>query len=718
MNKYLLKITLQSDMCVSDGGVYNSSIDIDVCHDANGFPYIPAKRIRGCLRECAMELRDWGMEIPWEKMFGRKGDSGNRAAVRISDAYLEGFREKDMLAKKNSGNVVFHPQNVLNHFTYIRTQTSIDYETGAADATSLRIMRVVAKETVFTAEVSMEPSYEESLRTCCKIFRNIGVSRTRGLGEIEVSLEQADNREKETEHEAYLEGAEILRYQLRLEEPVICKSVDGQEARTLDYIEGSKMQGLLLENAGSGEEREEVIRMTGDGELFCSNAYISINGIRGTEVPAYIYAVKNDEDHYVNKLYPEPDCVKEEHLQLNGMKHCYVYVDEQQKLHMEKVRIEERYHHRRPEDKGIGRALEEENRDSQFYQMSSIEAGQTFQGYFAGTAAQIRTIYNILSRREIYYIGYSRTSEYGRIRLKITGMGKKSETIPKKTKEFYIKLEAPAIVYNKNAFYSTNTDDLIDEVNAVLGISEDKWADMKKDMRSDIRKYIRYVVLGGYNTTWKCPKPVIVAFEKGTVLYYSLPYEMELMVPQVFSVGERVAEGYGEASIYFMDDTEEPQGLLEVSNDQKGRPEDIVDAGESEFTYALCEELFQDYVQMKAAQDAKNSGFGLETRPTVSNMLLMCCENEKFEAVRNACHERYGKDTKEKEDKLKYADKILGKVEDGAQSIVENFVGQYRIDHFMVEDNKVKMLYLDSFLKQMKYNFRQAEKEKGGGENE
>ena len=707
MNKFFFKITLQSDMCVSDGGVYNSSVDIDVCHDENGFPYIPAKRIRGCLRECAIELQDWGMEIPWEKMFGGKGESAKRAAIRIGDAHLEEFCEMKSLAKKNTGKTVFHPQNILNHFAYARTQTAINHETGVAEPTSLRTMRVVAKGTVFIAEINMEPSYEETLRTCCDVWHNMGVSRTRGLGEIKVSLEPVNNREEEKEHAAYQEGAEILWYQLQLEEPVICKSVNGQEARTLDYIEGSKMQGLLLENVAS---REEVICMIGSGELFCSNAYISINNIRGTEVPAYIHAVKNDENHYVNGLYPDPDCVKNEHLQLNRMKHCYVYIDEKQKLHREKVRIEERYHHRRPEDKGIGRASEEENGDSQFYQMSSIEAGQTFQGYFAGTTDQIKTIYNILSQRGIYHIGYSRTSEYGRVRLRITGMEKKPQPIRRKTKNFCVKLEAPAIVYNKNAFYSTNADDLIEEVNVVLGIS--------KDMRADIRKYVQYVVLGGYNVTWKCPKPVIVAFEKGTVLSYSLPFETELTVPPVFLVGERVTEGYGEASIHFLDDMESTQGLLEISDDRKGQPEGLVDAAESEFTYALCRELFQDYVQMKAAQDAKGSGFGLEIRPTVSNMLLMCYENKDFESLRNVCYERYGKNTDDKEKKLRYANEILEKVEEGAERIVEYFAGQYHIDHFTVEANTVKMLYLDSFLKQLKYNFRQAEKEEGGEENE
>ena len=59
MKKYKLKIELLSDLCVANGGVYNSMLDTDVCSDAYGLPYIPGKRIKGCLRECALELQDW-----------------------------------------------------------------------------------------------------------------------------------------------------------------------------------------------------------------------------------------------------------------------------------------------------------------------------------------------------------------------------------------------------------------------------------------------------------------------------------------------------------------------------------------------------------------------------------------------------------------------------------------------------------------------------------
>ena len=74
MRNYRIKIELLSDMCVSDGGIYNSAIDTDICYDEYGFPYIPAKRLKGCLRECALELKDWGMQIGVQEMFGTQGN--------------------------------------------------------------------------------------------------------------------------------------------------------------------------------------------------------------------------------------------------------------------------------------------------------------------------------------------------------------------------------------------------------------------------------------------------------------------------------------------------------------------------------------------------------------------------------------------------------------------------------------------------------------------
>lgn len=719
MSKYQLKIELLSDLCVSDGGVYNSSVDTDVCHDIWGFPYIPAKRIRGCLRECAVELSDWGMELPWEKMFGHEGRADHQAAVRIGDAYLEDYEKMKSLAQEHSDKVLFHTQNILKHFTYLRTQTSLNYETGVADETSLRTMRVVNKGLKFRAEVRIrdegqEKVYKNALEQCCDILTEMGVARTRGLGQVHVTLEPMTDVEQKPlfRHKPYKSGSTVLEYELYLEEPVICKSVNGGEAWSLDYIEGSKMLGLVIGEAKS--QGKDFLPMMEEGELFCSNAYLSENGKRYTEIPAVIYSVKNDSAHYVNKLYPDPDCVREEHLQLNMMKHSYGYIDKDRKLYKKSVEIEERYHHRRPEDKGVGRAMEEESGNSQFYQMSSIEAGQTMKGYFSGTESQIRAIYEILSQEEVYYIGYSRSSEYGKIRLSITDLCEQKDGGTKKVKDIYVKLEAPTIIYNDRAFYSTDAEDLIGEIAAELGVSKE-WME-----KAQVQRFVRYTTVGGYNTQWNRPKPIITAFDKGTVLRFSWEEEVEITIPSLLLLGERVTEGFGEATVRIIHDGgKKPEDLSDIDL-ELGRTDsdNQMDAAEEPFVQELCEDLFDTYIRheaMTAAQE-KEKNISTADRPTVSNMLQMCRENDTFSDIRESCNERFKNKTNKKQAKSDCAEKILQTAETASVTLVEDFCNTYRIKNFVCNEEKLCRTYLESYLTQMKYMLRQTEQGEKGGE--
>ena len=49
-------------------------VDMDVVYDENGLPYIPAKRIKGCIREAALEMMEFGLieREKYEKIFGKK----------------------------------------------------------------------------------------------------------------------------------------------------------------------------------------------------------------------------------------------------------------------------------------------------------------------------------------------------------------------------------------------------------------------------------------------------------------------------------------------------------------------------------------------------------------------------------------------------------------------------------------------------------------------
>ena len=47
---------LKSDSCAGTGEGVGGIVDVEVNFDEHGIPYIPAKRIKGILREEAMEL--------------------------------------------------------------------------------------------------------------------------------------------------------------------------------------------------------------------------------------------------------------------------------------------------------------------------------------------------------------------------------------------------------------------------------------------------------------------------------------------------------------------------------------------------------------------------------------------------------------------------------------------------------------------------------------
>ena len=86
-----IKLELISDLCTSSGDTVSGIIDTEICYDENGIPYIPAKRVKGCLKEAALELKDaLGNEFDEEtftKLFGKSGDDRSASLV-ISNGYI------------------------------------------------------------------------------------------------------------------------------------------------------------------------------------------------------------------------------------------------------------------------------------------------------------------------------------------------------------------------------------------------------------------------------------------------------------------------------------------------------------------------------------------------------------------------------------------------------------------------------------------------------
>lgn len=197
MNNYFIKLELKSPCLIGSGEGFGAIIDTDVIFDDVGIPFVPAKRIKGCLLDSAIEIQEMfeRAEICFsmqpEKIFGSQGAS-EPAPVYFSNLYIENYEGNKMWLEYFTDNYseILSKEQILKTFTQIRQQTAIG-QNGVAHDHSLRTVRVVEKGTVFYGDIHMQENDDAILKTlsfACANFRYMGTKRTRGFGEVRCSL--------------------------------------------------------------------------------------------------------------------------------------------------------------------------------------------------------------------------------------------------------------------------------------------------------------------------------------------------------------------------------------------------------------------------------------------------------------------------------------------------------------------------------------------------
>lgn len=543
-----LKIHLLSDMCTYSGEGYNTTVDTDVVYDSYGIPYIPAKRLKGCIREACMELVDFGIidEIDYMKLFGSEGNS--QSAFYLSNAYPENY--KGMVQELVNSEEQYTAQQVLELFAYTRCQTAVSLESGTAEKNMLRTMRVVKRGMVFEAELSWrdkdinEESKEyKAFEKAISVVKHIGYSRTRGLGFVNMCITCIDEAEKDESFNAarvLFEENEItdynrIFYEIYLDSPMICKSPAGNQAVTQDYISGGKILGLLAGQLGSEQYRE----LLNGPELIVSNAYIKCG--RKRTIPARKSWQKekdtgfdNSNDLSVLDMICSQD-VSDKQMTAADAK----YVDDAGNVLS--VFTEISYHHKRPDDKSVGRATGKDN--SSFYQLESIQAGQCFEGYILADRKQTGKIVNAVKGMKNVRMGYGRSAEFGKVIFTL------SRIIPEKTKEqemhdAVITLVSDLIMYNEYGAPSTSINCLRQYLVDALSDGSDGPDDLTIS-----NTFLEFETIGGYNTTWGRMKQTFSAIGKGSVFTIHSKNGFNIGKADAMFLGERVSEGYGEIKI-------------------------------------------------------------------------------------------------------------------------------------------------------------------------
>lgn len=530
-------IELLSDLCVSTGESYNSYIDTDVVYDDYGMPYIPGKRIKGCIREAALELVEFGVasKEAYDRLFG---DENSSTLFSLDNAYLIDYDKYIYDLKNCKDKELVYPSRVLGMYTYSRTQTAVGTN-GAADEGSLRTIRVINKGLKFQAtlneNVALSEEEKDLLTKSVGMVKHMGNSRTRGLGLVEMRLEEGmAEAQAGAVNTATLGAKNKISYSITLKSPVLCKAPTGSQEKSQDYFEGSKMLGVLAQNLNKDDFANLMNHNGAEDGIIVSNAYICDGKERCTPL-RISYQKKKDQTFNEEGLLEVADMLlpNEEDIQWSPVGNGYMSPDGT----IKGVDVETNYHHRRPEDKSIGRATSNAE-DSAFYQLESIRKDQTFAGFILADEKQAAIVLDTLSKGKDARMGYGRNAEYGKVEITVTKVEDITTVAPRMTNSFVMKLNSAVILYNANGMPSGEVTTLKEYVAEVLGLQED-----------EIRianAFLSYETIGGFNVTWGRRKPIFTALGKGTVVHFETGKEVDIASLNNTFIGERVAEGYGE----------------------------------------------------------------------------------------------------------------------------------------------------------------------------
>ena len=607
--KYELVITLKSDLCAGSGYSYAGIVDSDVCYDSYGFPYIAARRLKGCLREAAELIGVTKEEIG--KIFGQGGEE-KVSGIYIDNAYIENYeelrRDCEKLDKQYCKYIT--RQNILSQFTSVKAQTKIE-KSGTAKDNSLRFTRTVnhyspldpKKEMCFRAQVEMpeererdeaerEKNLEETvdkLKKIAKALRNIGMNRNRGLGSVKCSLEGPVVEKRQDSEDGKntdsgrpdLENIEIsvdekeyiLRYSVRNISPLILSTTN--DFKTEKYISGRSVLGFFagayLRSAGKSADSEDFKNIFLRNQVKFGALYPA-EIIRDDEsrivrkdiyypAPAYISQLKKTKK-YVNVTKEVPEKEREcEDLGLdpfyaseNGnrprrLKGKFVSIREESDgknvIMVKEPETDIVYHHTKKSKK------QNAADGNLLYTSEVLREQQIFAGEIRGKGKYIKEIVKLLKGNTLRF-GKSKSAQYGTCVLEgglevVCAEEEKKTHTYKKGSLILAVLESDAVFVNLNG-YTVRCDEVREQIRKSLKIEEKEVPSEADDEKAQPYSEIKAGILTGYYGKWNLHRPSVPVVKAGSTFEFALAQDL-VTDEDVLWTGENNGEGFGRLRI-------------------------------------------------------------------------------------------------------------------------------------------------------------------------
>ncbi len=576
-----IRIRLESDLCAASGESSGNAVDSDICINAYGLPFIPARRIKGCLRASAMELKDLGADFADEDNINAIfGDPfGSEGVVRITDGNMAGVEALNRFldeVKKSEDKSIYkkaaHPSNVINIFCDVLGQTKM--KNGVKVDNSLRMTRVLkqydplapvdkkageAFKLEFDAPVELETVKDEKrrkeiwklLEASCKALRHIGLNRTRGLGNINAELIHGTNDTHADHDTVYKDIDELvcrkedmieIPYYVYLDAPVSIPGINEYETE----IPGRSVIGCMAGMYLKEHEADETFRdLFLNGTVKWSGLTPVISGEISAPTPMMLVELKNGGKRKINRYtQADPHWMGMKPKTMDG---SYAVLTEKGYKISDPL-MQMTYHH------SISKEM--------LYTQSALENGMVYGGrvFISGGDKELAVKAVKLLENGRMRFGRSRSAQYSSCSLKAFGKPSAPGALKQIEKDeiVFIVLQTDLVVMDEGVFQQ-NTDIVRKAVAERMAAAKIRRDDNGDPVRPD--GYIdicQYKTLSGYQASWHLQKPHIPAVKAGSVYCFVSDGGS---AAEYISVGEYLQEGCGRCRIFTLNELKEKQEI-------------------------------------------------------------------------------------------------------------------------------------------------------------
>lgn len=601
---YTLTLTTESYLLTGsgEGGVL---IDADVVFHATGFPMIPARRIKGMLKESLEEV----MEIAGEtqtaidatliRFFGESGKPTYEGKLLFHNLMLPDWEQVRKEVSKYPEYGGFQPDFIKAYFTAEIQQTAIGREDkegeieGVAKKRSLRNYRVIKPgqsfEGLLETTSSLSEEEEKLLRRAVMNLRYAGTRRNRGFGKVKCGLKVTAATSLASQAIAGGQAGK-LSVTLTTQSPVVLAEQQGDQNTvfTRKYISGNQVRGLLA-NAfirKKGLSSHNAHLDSDFFEVFLSGKvqFGNLNFKQAKPIPLHLHGyklykdkpiisvfAKAEDDNEITKSVGKIGVVSGNKAQTEGFEPKTTF----------------NFHNSRP-NRSAGRSTENDAETGIFY-YESLNEGQAFQGEISGVASAVTKLTSVLSSQFRARIGRSRSAQYGSVLVTLVDGGKSDSSATLGVGKYVMTLQSPLVLLNENGHPSPT----VAALEKALGDAFGNRVEVEKAATA-------FTQVEQFNAVWQAKSDKVPAFKEGSSFLMNLPENTSALA----QLGEWAEQGFGrvvfepyqpEATYELEKDTNSTDQSTQGQADRDAKPSHVV------------------LVRIKEAFDAENAQLSVKT---------------------------------------------------------------------------------------------------------